>query len=146
MNSGWEIRESRAKDAEGLQKCMQAAYSIYQRRMGGDRLPPMDVDYLFEINNYPSWVVDADGVILGGLIMLFDDGKASLANIAIDSQYQGIGGELMRFAEAKTIELNFSELYLATHILLEENISLYLHLGWKEISRDKSRIFMKKIL
>jgi ribosomal protein S18 acetylase RimI-like enzyme len=114
--------------------------------MGGARLPPMDVDYSSEIENYPAWVVESEGGILGGLIMVFDNNQASIANIAVNPKFQGrgIGGELMRFAETKAREKNFSELRLTTHVLLEENISLYRYLGWEETDRDETRVYMKK--
>ena len=125
---------------------MASAYAVYEERMGGVRLPPMDVDYLSEIENYPTWVVESEGRVLGGLIMGFENDQASIANIAVDPgfQGQGIGGALMKFAEAKAIENGFAELQLATHALLNENVSLYQHLGWKETGRDESRIFMTK--
>lgn len=127
---------------------MESAYATYKERMGGERLPPMDIDYSSEISNHPSWVVESEGVILGGLIMVFENDKASVANIAVDPKFQGhgIGGGLMKFAESKATERNFSELHLATHLLLDENISLYRHLGWEEIGRDESKVFMKKQL
>jgi ribosomal protein S18 acetylase RimI-like enzyme len=114
--------------------------------MSGVRLPPMDVDYLSEIKNYPTWVVASEGSILGGLIMVFENDQASIANIAVNPKFQGqgIGGELMKFAESKARENNFSELRLATHVLLVENISLYKHLGWEETGRNATRVFMKK--
>ena len=125
---------------------MESAYTTYQERMRGVRLPPMDVDYSSEIKNYPTWVVESDGSILGGLIMVFENDQASIANIAVNPKFQrqGIGGELMRFAETKAKENNFSELRLATHVLLEENISLYRYLGWEETGREETRVFMKK--
>ncbi len=52
----------------------------------------------------------------------------------------------MKFAEKKAKENNCSEMYLATHVLLSENISLYQYLGWEETGRDESRVFMKKEL
>lgn len=114
--------------------------------MKGERLPPMDVDYLQEIRDYPTWVVESRGTILGGLIMSFANNKASIANIAVDPKFQGhgIGGALMRFAETKAKENGFSDLHLATHVLLNENISLYKHLGWKETGSDKTKVFMKR--
>jgi ribosomal protein S18 acetylase RimI-like enzyme len=127
---------------------MEAAYSGYQDRMGGIRLPPMDVDYASEIEHYPAWVVESAGDILGGLIMTFENGEASIANIAVDPGYQGhgIGGALMSFAESRASERGFSELHLATHVLLDENLALYRHLGWKETGRDETRVFMMKNL
>lgn len=146
MDVNPQIREATLEDSESLKKCMVLAYAPYQERMGGERLPPTDIDYSSEIENYPVWVVESQGHILGGLIMVFEDGRSSIANIAIDPNYQGqgIGGRLMKFAESKAKEKNSSELRLATHVLLSENISLYRHLGWEEIGRDESRVFMKK--
>lgn len=125
---------------------MESAYTTYQERMGGVRLPPMEADYLSEIKNYPTWVIESEGSILGGLIMVFENDQASIANIAVDPRFQGqgIGGALMKFAESKANENSFSELHLATHVLLIENISLYQHLGWEETGRDETRVFMKK--
>ncbi|HJP17658.1 MAG TPA: GNAT family N-acetyltransferase [Nitrospinota bacterium] len=146
MGLTWHIREASTEDADGLKNCMEAAYTAYQDRMGGVRLPPMDVDYLSEINNYPTWIVEAEGKILGGLIMSFENNQASIANIAVDPkcQGQGIGGALMKLAESKARENNFSELHLTTHVLLHENVSLYRHLDWEETSRNEAKVFMKK--
>jgi GNAT superfamily N-acetyltransferase len=146
MDLAWHIRKAVPDDSTSLKNCMVSAYAVYEERMGGVRLPPMDVDYLFEIESYPTWVVESEGRVLGGLIMVFENDQASIANVAVDSgfQGQGIGGALMKFAEAKAIENGFAELQLATHALLNENVSLYQHLGWKETGRDESRIFMQK--
>jgi GNAT superfamily N-acetyltransferase len=146
MGVAWQIRSATLEDAEGLKKSMESAYAPYQERMGGERLPPMDVDYSSEIANYPTWVVESVGEILGGLIMVFENENAAIANIAVDSKFQGkgIGGELLKFAESQAKRRNFPQLYLTTHILLKENLSLYRHLGWKEIGRDNTKVFMKK--
>lgn len=91
MDLTWQMREATLKDADGLQNCMESAYSLYLERMGGVRLPPMEVDYLDEILKYPCWVVDAEGLILGGLIMDFKNEKATLADIAVNPKFQGQG-------------------------------------------------------
>lgn len=148
MNSDPLIRAARPEDATGLKQCMISAYSFYEQRMDGLRLPPMDADYEDEIKHYPTWVVEREGVIAGGLTMMFEDDKATLANIAINPEFQGlgIGGKLMRFAESLTIEKNYTELYLATHERLHENLSLYTHLGWVETERGNAKVSMKKTL
>ena len=141
-----QIRKAIPEDSESLKNCMASAYSIYQERMGGMRLPPVDVDYLSEIKNYPTWVAESEGRILGGLIMVFENDRASIANVAVSPEFQGqgIGGELLQFAESRAREKGYSELQLATHVLLDENIALYRHLGWKETGRDGTRVFMAK--
>ena len=146
MNRTWKIRKATPADSIGLKGSMESAYTGYQDRMGGLRLPPMDLDYTSEINNYPTWVVETENNIIGGLTMSFEDDRASIANIAVSpaAQGQGIGGELMKFAELKAKENGFVELHLATHVLLNENVSLYQHLGWTETSRDETRVYMQK--
>ena len=142
----WNIRVALPEDANGLQECMEKAYSTYQVRMGGERLPPMDINYSKEIAEFPTWVVELDDQITGGIIMSFEGDYASIANIAVHPQFQGkgIGGGLLTFAENKAKEKNYLRLRLATHILLTENISLYKHLGWTETDRDDTRVYMEK--
>lgn len=125
---------------------MQAAYTAYRDRMQGQRLPPMDLDYRSEIRDFPTWVAECDGSIAGGLSMMFQTEHASIANIAVhpEHQGQGLGGRLMRFAQTRAVEKGYSELRLATHVLLTENVSLYRHLGWVEYDRDDVRVYMKK--
>lgn len=148
MKKQWNIRKANINDSAGLQNCMELAYSSYSERMGGNRLPPMNVNYADEINNYPCWVAEEKGNIVGGLIMMFDEDNASIANIAVHPEFQGhgIGGGLMKFAEETAIKMNFSKLSLATHVLLTENISLYLHMGYDEVERDDTRVYFRKII
>jgi len=148
MEKNWQIRKALIQDSQGLQECMELAYSSYQSRMNGKRLPPMDVNYADEIKEFPCWVVESEKKIVGGLIMVFDKDYASVANIAVHpkSQGQGIGSGLLKFAEAVAKDKNYKELTLATHVLLSENISLYLHMGWVETQRDDTRVYFKKVI
>ena len=142
------IRPAKIEDADSLGMCMQAAYSPYLLRLGVQSLPPMEADYRDEIDSYPCWVVEADGRIVGGLIMTLDTERAGIANIAVDPQYQGrgIGGELMRFAESRARQAGYREIHLATHALLSENISLYRHFGFHQCGRSGERVFMSRTL
>ena len=146
MKLRWHIRKAVPEDSGGLQNCMESAYAVYQKRMGGMRLPPMDENYKNEIEEFPAWVVECDNKIAGGLIMMFESEYALIANIAVhpELQGQGLGSGLMKFAESKAKEKNYSVLRLATHVLLTENLSLYRHLGWTEINRDETRVYMKR--
>ena len=146
MKEQWRIRKAEAGDSVGLQACMEAAYAPYTSRMRGKHLPPMDIDYSLEIKNFPCWVADINGTVAGGIIMMFEKEYASIANIAVHPEFQGmgLGAGLMDFAISKAKEMNYSELRLATHVLLTENISLYLHLGWSEIARDDLRVYFNK--
>ncbi len=106
----------------------------------------MDIDYGDEIENYPTWVIDHDSMVIGGLTMMFEDKIASIANIAVhaDFQGQGLGAALMDFAETQAREKQYHEMKLATHVLLTENLSLYKYLGWREFDRDDVRVYLRK--
>ena len=142
----WTIRKAKISDADALTACMQAAYNIYLSRLDGVTLPPMNVDYEEEIRSYPVWIAESDKLLVGGLILVAENEYMSIANIAVHPEFQGngLGRGLMEFGEKEAKLNGYSELRLATHILLTENLSLYIHLGWSEIGRDESRIFMKK--
>ena len=148
MTQSWHIRPATPQDADALGACMESAYAAYRDRLGGVRLPPMDADYAAEIDHYPTWVVESTGAICGGLVMAFEAHRAAIANIAVAPKWQGqgIGGALMRHAESTARAYGFTELQLATHVLLRENLALYRHLGWVETRCDETRVFMKKRL
>ena len=80
--------------------------------------------------------------------MSFRNGRATIANIALDPDFQGRGAgrQLMHFAESRALKKNYSSIHLATHSLLTENLSLYKHLGWVEEGQDGERVFMRKNL
>ena len=145
-NKRWTIRKAIISDAEALAACMHAAYNAYVSRLGNVTLPPMIVDYEEEIRLYPVWIAESDKLLVGGIILMAEDAYMTIANIAVHPEFQGngLGRGLLEFGETLAIQKGYSELRLATHILLTENQSLYTHLGWSEIGRDDTRIFMKK--
>ena len=52
MGLSWDPREATTKDADSLKLCVELAYTEYQGRIAGTRLPAVDADCLSEINNY----------------------------------------------------------------------------------------------
>ena len=146
LKKRWTIRKAVISDADALAECMQAAYMIYTSRLGGKTLSPMTVDYEEEITSFPVWVAESDKEIVGGLILMLEDDYITIANVAVRSDFQGngLGRGLMDFAESEAKRRGYLEIRLATHVLLTENVSLYLHLGWSEIGRDETRVYMKK--
>jgi len=144
--SNWNIRQAHADDAADLQQCMESAYMTYQQRMNGKSLPPLEADYSLEITNHPSWVVEIDDRIVGGLIMSFETDAALVINVAVHRQAQGLGlgRALLDLAQNEAKQRQYSQLLLATHVLLIESISLYEYLGWKETNRDDVRVYMSK--
>ncbi|WP_159435990.1 GNAT family N-acetyltransferase [Microbulbifer donghaiensis] len=127
---------------------MLRAYSIYRHRLHGRRLPPMDADYREEIASFPTWVAEIDDEIVGGITLVAERGYLTLANIAVSPEHQniGLGKGLLAFAEAEAKRRGFSQMRLATHRLLSENVAFYQHLGWTECGRDADRIYMQKAI
>lgn len=147
MQSPWVIRQATIADADQLRRCMQLAYTPWQEKTGS-RLPPMDLDYAEEIRAYPTWVATAGDTVVGGLTMTFADDHAAIANVAVhpDFQGRGLGKGLLQFAESQARDRHLAEIRLATHVMLEENVALYRHLGWSESKRDELRVYMYKYL
>lgn len=142
----WVIRKATIEDAENLKSCMNKAYSKYLKRLKGKPLPPMTVDYVEEIASFPVWIAESHKEIVGGLILMFEDDYTTIANVAVrpDFQGNGLGRGLMDFAELEAKRRGYVEIRLATHVLLTENVSFYIKLGWIEIGRDDFRVYMKK--
>jgi N-acetylglutamate synthase-like GNAT family acetyltransferase len=142
----WAIRKAAVSDADALAECMRKAYRVYTPRLGGEILPPMTVDYAKEIRSHPVWVAEYDEILIGGLILIPEHEYLTIANIAVQPQFQGsgLGRSLLEIGEAEAKRKGYSEMRLATHPLLFENLSLYAHLGWSEFGRDEHRVYMRK--
>ena len=146
MSRDWSIRKAVPEDADELTACMESAYAPYQQRMDGFRLPPMDVDYSLEINQFPVWIVECNNLVVGGLVLVYAENHVVLANIAVHADFQGlgIGKGLLDFAEQKSRQKGFQKLRLVTHVLLIDIIAMYQHLGWSEVHRDGFKVQMEK--
>lgn len=140
------IREARLEDAKEFERVMLSAYSAYDKVLDGIILPPMNTDYKKEISDYPSWVLECDGIIIGGLTMYFDKEHAHLSNVAVDPRFKkkGYGRQLIEFAEKQGKERGYKTLDLVTHVKLQDNIAYYKQSGYEEINRDDSRVFFCK--
>ena len=127
---------------------MIAAYSVYLETMKDTAFPPLEVDYAAEISEYPTWVAEYEGKLVGGLIMTFTDSAAMISNVAVHPAAQGggVGRGLLDFAESQAKEKGLTRMRLATHVLLKQNVSLYQHLGWEVVDQDSVRVNMQKLL
>ncbi|AXI00815.1 GNAT family N-acetyltransferase [Sporosarcina sp. PTS2304] len=144
----WNIRKADLNDAGELQKCMHKAYLKYSDRINIKTLPPMNVNYKDEIASFPVWIVEFNNQIIAGLVLVFEEDYASLANIAIDPDFQakGLGKFLLKFAEQETRSKGYTEMKLATHVLFTENVLFYNKQGWILVDQDETKVYMKKYL
>jgi len=142
----WTIRRAEVRDADGLGQCLDAAYAQYAARI--DDLPPMSEDCADEIARHLVWVAEAEGAVMGGLVLVPGDGFMLLANVAVhpDGRGTGLGRRLLTLAETEATARGYSEMRLKTHAEMPETIGLYLRNGWTQVSQDGNKIAMKKHL
>ena len=146
MKRDWSIRRADLRDADALSKCLDAAYAPYAERI--DDLPAVSADCAKEIAEHQVWVAETATDIVGGLVLMPEDGFLLLANVAVhpDQKGRGLGRALMEHAEAEAKNQRYRELRLSTHVKMPENLCLYTHLGWVETGRTGNKITMRKIL
>jgi GNAT superfamily N-acetyltransferase len=144
--ANWTIRRAENRDAEALSVCIDAAYGRYAARIAD--LPPVSADCAGEIAKFQVWVGEVAQELVGGLVLIPQDGFLRLANVAVHPDYRGagLGRAFMALAEAQALEQGYRELRLTTHVDMPENVQLYAHLGWEQTGRDGNKVSMKKLL
>ena len=142
----WTLRRADTGDAECLGRCFDAAYAQYAERI--DDLPPMSENCAEEIAQYLVWVAEAEGTIVGGLVLVPRDGFMQLANVAVhpDNRGMGLGRRLLELAETEARNRGYAEMRLNTHADMPEIIRLYERNGWLQVSRQGKTIKMRKNL
>ena len=94
------------------------------------------------------WVAEVASAVVGGLVLVPQDGFMLLANVAVhpDHRGAGLGRALMALAETEALRHGHRELRLSTHVDMPETVQLYAHLGWKETGRRGNKVSMSKML
>lgn len=145
------IRLAAAADQARIEAIVTAAYTPYIARIG-KRPGPMLDDYARRIAEEQAYVLEAEGIIAGILVLEPGDGSLLLDNIAIDpaSQGSGHGKTLMDFAEDEARRRGYDRILLYTHALMSENVAIYRRYGYRELERKTvsgfDRIYMEKRL
>ena len=146
------IRRARAEDRETVEAIVREAYSIYIPRMGKPPGPMLDDYGKLIVDGAVSVLQAHDGVVAAILVLMPKPDHLLLDNIAVrrDRQGQGLGRQLIAFAEAEARRLGHADLRLYTHETMTENIALYTRLGFVETDRGQQagydRVFMTKQL
>ena len=147
-----EIREAQSGDLPRLGEVVDAAYSPYIARIGM-RPGPMNDDLGARLEGGLIWVAADPGAAPAGLIVLIPaEDHLLIENVAVapGRQGEGIGGQLMAFAEGRAAALGLGTIRLYTHELMTENRAIYAGLGFgeDELRREEgfARVFMSKRL
>lgn len=134
------------QDAEALKDCIDRAYAPVKTRLHD--LPDVSAGIDDDIAGKIVLAAEILGSIAGVAILGIENKSAHLANIAVDPVHKGkgVGKALIVAVENIAKQQGATELRLATHIGMPENVSLYSHLGWSETSRTESKVLMSKAI
>ena len=119
-----------------MTELVRRAYGPYVARIGREPAP-MLADYESVICNEQAWVAEGNGRIVGLLVLRLEHGFVLLDNVAVAPEVQrvGIGSALLAFAEDQGRQAGLSEVRLHTNVAMTENLSYYLHHGYRETHR-----------
>lgn len=123
----------------------EAAYSPYLERMGGLRPGPMDTDYAAAVADTEAWVALLDGDVAGFVLLVEEDDRLLLENVAVHpAQHgRGIGRSLLEQAETRAHALGHARITLHTHVTMVENQALYERVGYVETARRTEHGFTR---
>ncbi len=145
------IRQARPADQRAIVTCVQAAYAKYTVRIG-KKPAPLLANYALLIAQEVVYVLAKEEEIHGVLVMMLQERRMFVENVAIDPRFQrqGLGRVLMNFVEQQTRIHQLNEICLYTHELMTENLDFYRHLGFDEEERRTEdgyrRVFLRKTL
>lgn len=146
------IRPATPDDLPAIRRCAEAAYARYIPRIGR-RPAPMEADYAALVARGFAWIAeDAAGALLGFVTFWPKGDHLYLDAIAVvpDAAGRGIGRALIAAAEAEGRALGLPELRLYTNAAMVENLTLYPHLGFRQVDRRMDegfdRVFFVKAL
>ena len=131
------IRRAFPDDVAAIAALTDAAYAKYLPRMG--RKPqPMTADYQQIVAAHPVWVLSGPQELAGVLVLMHEPDAMLIYSVAVHPGYQhrGFGRRLLAWAERQAREAGYSRIRLYTNALMEENIALYQHLGYRETRRE----------
>lgn len=129
-----------------MASCIDAAYAQYAGRIPD--LPSVSDGCADDIANNQVWVAVQGDEVIAGLVLVAGDGFMKLANLAVHPDHggKGLGRKLIELSEREARLQGLSEMRLNTHVDMPENIKLYQHFGWAEVSRSENTVSMKKLL
>jgi len=147
----WRIRRAHLEDVKEMEICAKAAYRHYVTRIGKPPGPMLD-DYAKLVEQHQAFVAEESGRVVGVLVLILKNDGILMDNVAGLPEYQGqgLGHQLIQFAEAHAFERGYKNLDIYTHELMTENIEMYRRLGYFETERRTEkgyrRVYMSKRL
>ncbi len=127
------MRRAQAADDAAIAELTRRAYAKWVGVIGRDLLP-MKVDDAEALARHRFDVIERDGQLVGLIETTTDGDFLLVVNVAVDpsAQRQGLGEELLRFAERIAHEEGRVGLRLYTNARFAANIRFYARLGFEE--------------
>ena len=138
------IRLARPEDRATIGRIAERAYQPYVKMLGR---PPAPMIADFEHHIAEDWVIlfERAGQIVGYAVVIVDERRALLDNIAVDPDEQGsgIGRALIEEIERQAASRGHRCLELYTNLAMTANIAWYQKLGFVETRRAEERGFRR---
>jgi GNAT superfamily N-acetyltransferase len=144
-------RPATRHDVEVLARLAHDAYRHYTARIGR-RPAPMTADYAAAVDGGTVWVAEADGRVVGFVVLLDAEDHLLLENVAVDPRAQGhgVGARLLALAEEEAGRRGHRRIELYTNEAMTENLDYYPRKGYVEIRRGEQdgyrRVWFSKSL
>lgn len=145
------IKKATPEDVATIKRMVDSAYSKYIERLG--MLPaPMTADYGSLVQTRNLYVLQADGAVLGAILLAKDGDSIKINNLVVDpvAHGRGYGRALMEYAEKMARDQGMTALTLFTNEKMHENIALYTRTGFVETGRKTedgfNRVYFRKQL
>ena len=145
------MRRAGEADVAALTKVAAEAYRGYVPRIG-QRPAPMTADYAQAVRSGLTWVAEADGEVIGLLVLVARPDHLLLENVAVrpSAQRRGVGARLLALAEDEARARGLAEMRLYTNEAMTENLGYYPGHGYTETHRAEQdgfrRVFFTKHL
>jgi ribosomal protein S18 acetylase RimI-like enzyme len=145
------VRRAGEADVAALAAVAAEAYRGYVPRIGREPAP-MTADYAQAVRSGLTWVAEADGEIVGLLVVVVRPDHLLLENVAVrpSAQRHGVGARLLALAEDQARAGGLDEIRLYTNEAMTENLAYYPRHGYTETHRAEQdgfrRVFFTKHL
>ena len=145
------FRLATSTEMSDIWRLVYTAYKDYISLLG--KTPPT---FLEDFDNHVAlgnlWLLDRGGSLDAMVVLTPAVDHMLIQAMAVDPllQGQGLGQQLLQFAEYKTVELGLRDVRLYTNSLMERNLKIYTKWGFKQVNTEPyrwgERIHMRKII
>jgi GNAT superfamily N-acetyltransferase len=127
-----ELRQAIAADEPAIRELTRAAYARWVPLIGREP-KPMTADYDAAVQRHRFDLLHVDGTLAALIETIREADHLLVENVAVSPSFQGrgLGRKLMAHAERLAATSGYGEIRLYTNKRFDENIALYLRLGYR---------------